>query len=274
MTTPLADNQVHAPRHIGEFVSHFFEDVGQKLSGVVHDVVEPAISDVLLEVEPFVDNLLEFTSSLRKGAELQVSQAKDSVDEVMKTVHLVVNAAGKLQTDIVTHGPEGIAFETVVEDLGLLFAPIVQQLNMSLQTAPGHDERQKAIHELLQMLGESIVQLGVKNGMEETVMRNHMDQIIPHVQAVVVLIGDLHQQHPILGNIVLFEIVTLILADLPVLGPFLTVLLGFSRRGPVKDFCFVAAYLPRRNTERQLVCRLAEAWNGLVIAAINTGGHS
>ncbi|KAJ7126397.1 hypothetical protein C8R43DRAFT_1028828 [Mycena crocata] len=94
------------------------------------------------------------------------------------------------------------AFAAVLKELKIIFPPPDQ--------APGNKERQKSVAVTLEKAGTVFVSVLAKYGMEERV-GVHWDIMRPAIRAVVVLLGDLVEQHPDLFGALL----VVIMAEIP-----------------------------------------------------------
>ncbi|KAH9921756.1 uncharacterized protein B0H18DRAFT_1019927 [Fomitopsis serialis] len=149
---------------------------------------------------------------------------------VSDTEHLkeVIAQAGDKPFDEIQHGIEKV-FADLLEELK-------EQGNVSL---------------VIRKAEEAFIRLGVQHGVPENQLRTHLDLIVKHVEDIVVTVGDLAEQHPILLETLIVSGIMLIIPESWFLRPLFG-LFGMSTEGPVAGSAaawaqgrFYGAYIPK-----------------------------
>jgi len=151
--------------------------------------------------------------------ELQIStikrRAKRSSDDSDQSPVSTDDMAGDLER----------AFEKVLEELKVMFpAP---------EKASGHEERQKVVSVALEKAGAALISVCAEHQMDEERVRSLWQTIRAAIEKLVVLLGDLVEQHPDLLSALLFTFAVMLIPEYWVLRPLLR-LFGFGPIGPVK----------------------------------------
>ncbi|PCH36329.1 hypothetical protein WOLCODRAFT_166848 [Wolfiporia cocos MD-104 SS10] len=108
--------------------------------------------------------------------------------------------------------------------------------------APSHEERQEKVSIVFSRVEEAIVHFAGERGMSEERVREFMDRIRPHIEDLIVTIGDLVEQHPVLLETLLIAGTFMLIPEGWFLRPLLR-LFGFGPEGPIKGS--VAAWSQR-----------------------------
>ncbi|KAK7681778.1 hypothetical protein QCA50_015125 [Cerrena zonata] len=210
-----------------------FGDAKQKFLDIVHGGMENPGFNFWEQTELLGQKVQKYSESLLEDAKSQVQEASGRIEEVKQIAHELIASANHLQTDMLTNG---VTTESLSQDLEDALLPILEkfyEMFPAPEQAPDHDERERAVRELLDKIEEKIIAVGTKHGLDEAVLRKHTKNILPLILKLVVLIGDLSSQHPILRNILIVTVVLLILPDSWFLRPILRVF-GFGPAGPIK----------------------------------------
>ncbi|CAL1702686.1 unnamed protein product [Somion occarium] len=233
----FTDNKSQAS-HVDDFLRYtsIFGGAKQKFLDIVKGRLEHSNFDFWKHAESLGKKMHTYTDSLLKDAASQVSSASGRIEDVKNTMHTLVSAAAHFEAAVIAHAKEGTTLEAISEDLDSAFAPILEELQKmfpSPDEATHHAERNRTIYTILAKVEDAIVRVGIKHGMNEEDLRKHIDQINIHVAKVVVLVGDLSEQHPILRDTMIFAVVTMLVPESWILKPLLRIF-GFGPRGPIK----------------------------------------
>ncbi|KAJ7853878.1 hypothetical protein B0H13DRAFT_2082005 [Mycena leptocephala] len=202
-----------------------------RLGGLSHTVVEffqqhafpksPLFrtSEVDLELEHFWQRARELGETARQYGEKLIEETAERSKDVREKIGEL-----KERMDEIVHGAKALhmagdlerAFEKVLDELKVMF-PAPDQ-------APGHEERQKVVMVALEKAGGALITVCVKHGMDEK---------RPAIEKMVVLLGDLVEQHPLLLETILITFSVMLIPEYWVLRPLLS-LFGFGPTGPVK----------------------------------------
>ncbi|PCH36328.1 hypothetical protein WOLCODRAFT_157043 [Wolfiporia cocos MD-104 SS10] len=135
------------------------------------------------------------------------------------------------------------ATKTLVELLEEQFPPPSQ--------AAGHEERKAEVAAFLSQVENTLVGWmetmgpsdshsvathgmgGVNHIVDAVDLKAHLDNIRPHIENLLVLIGDLNEQHPHIATALAAATITVVLWEVKLLRPVLD-LAGFGQKGPVK----------------------------------------
>ncbi|KAK7681792.1 hypothetical protein QCA50_015139 [Cerrena zonata] len=213
-----------------------FGDAKQKFLDIVHGGMEQTHFDFWKQANSLGQKLQKYSESLIDDAKSQVQEAAERIEEVRQIVHDLVTSVNHLHADLASHLTDDVTTESLSQDLEDALLPIVEKLHEMFPApdhAPHHDERERAVRELLDKIEEKIVAVGTKHGLDEAVLRRHIETINPLVLKLVVLIGDLSEQHPILRDMLIFTVVGLIIPESWILRPILRIF-GFGPAGPAK----------------------------------------
>ncbi|KAH7888195.1 hypothetical protein F5I97DRAFT_1805203 [Phlebopus sp. FC_14] len=167
---------------------------------------------------------------LRQAEELHHS---GKFGEVRASMEQLVNRTAALRSTLEGHN---ISLHEVSENLGVVFATIMDDLMEAFpptDEAPSHAERTAKVSYVLDEVQLAIVNLGVHHGVDEAVISDHSTVIRNHTQALVVTIGDLIEQHPMLFDMLVFSVFAMLIPEEWLLRPFLS-LFGFGPAGPLK----------------------------------------
>ncbi|ETW76308.1 hypothetical protein HETIRDRAFT_174386 [Heterobasidion irregulare TC 32-1] len=133
------------------------------------------------------------------------------------------------------------------EELARVLATIAQQIQDEFpppDKAPSHERRVEMVDDVLQRVEEVLVHVAEAYGLPAERIREDLhDRILPHVKRLVVITGDLAEQHPVLLETLLFAAVGALIPESWFLRPLLN-LFGFGPYGPVKGSA--AAWAQRR----------------------------
>jgi len=146
------------------------------------------------------------------------------------------------------------SFDEIQHDIEKVFADLLEQLKEQFpppDQAPNHAERRGNVSLVIRKTEEVFIKLGVQHGMSEKQLRMHLDPIMKHVEDIIVTIGDLAEQHPVLFETLIVSGVMLIIPESWFLRPLFR-LFGMSPEGPVAGSAaawaqrrFYGAYIPK-----------------------------
>jgi len=172
---------------------------------------------------------------------IQLDDFKDTMLELVSGVQALRAA---VQSSAQAHAT-GISLEEISEKLSVELAVILEEFKREFPSpdkATHHKEREEMISRALSKVEDSLVRV-LSFGMSEADTRAHFRVIKRHAQVLLVLTGDLAEQHPILLETLLFSGAIMCLPEMWLLRPFLG-LFGFGPYGPVKGSA--AAWAQRR----------------------------
>ncbi|KAG9308586.1 hypothetical protein JVU11DRAFT_11690 [Chiua virens] len=138
-----------------------------------------------------------------------------------------------------------ITFETLTEELEGIFMAIASELKKTPppNKAPGHTERAEMVERVMDDAEQALVNLVARHGIEQEAITSYLSALKPHIHALIVIVGDINEQHPKLLPILAFSVAALLIPESWILRPFLS-LFGFGPTGPMKGSA--AAWLQSR----------------------------
>lgn len=204
------------------------------------------VIDLGPNIQRFTDKLFHHATELYPSE--KITEFRQSVGNVTSTATALVLAAVEQ-----SGRPLDVS---ILEELGdifsVLFGDLTEMFPPSEET-PGHENRTVMINTVLGRVEESFLQLAIKYGGDEEHLKSYCTALKSDVQYIVVIIGDLAEQHPDLANALLFAAITPLLpgiaaALLPgIEGSWLLRqvlrIIGFGPLGPMKGRA--AAWLQR-----------------------------
>ncbi|KAH9946489.1 hypothetical protein B0H21DRAFT_743029 [Amylocystis lapponica] len=140
---------------------------------------------------------------------------------------------------------DAVDLQVVTKDveaaLMVLFAKLAAEFPAP-ESALRHDERVAMMSDVMTRVRGTILRVGVEHGIAEERLARHLDIMCPKIVVLIVLAGDLAEQHPVLLEGLLLAGTVLIIPEGALLRPLLAVF-GFGPLGPVKGS--VAAWVQR-----------------------------
>ncbi|KAF7352439.1 hypothetical protein MVEN_01208500 [Mycena venus] len=198
-------------RELGETVQRYGEELMEEAASHSKDV-----RNKIRELKDRMNVIVHGVTALH---ELQAATIKKrtrrSGDTGDKSLVAMNDMAGDLER----------AFEKVFEELKVLFpAP---------EKALGHEERQKVVAVALEKAGAALTTVCTRHGMDEERVAAHWETIRAAIEKLVVLLGDLVEQHPLMFETLLITFTVMLIPEYWVLRPLLRIF-GFGPIGPVK----------------------------------------
>ncbi|KAJ7230434.1 hypothetical protein GGX14DRAFT_583194 [Mycena pura] len=182
------------------------------------------------------DRARRYGGKLLKDAADKSQDVREKIGELTGRMDALLRGAAALHEELRAAATLQSA-DAVSEDLERAFAAVLEELRERFpapEKAPGHEARREAVAVALEKAGAALVGVCVKHGMDEERARQHWDGTMrPAVETVVVLLGDLVEQHPDLLEALLFTGAVVLIPDYWLLRPLLG-LFGFGPTGPVK----------------------------------------
>ncbi|KAN0100111.1 hypothetical protein V8E55_000095 [Tylopilus felleus] len=184
----------------------------------------PKISEETLQ--DHVHNLLESAAAYFR---------LDKFTDILSTMNHIVSATATFRDDI--NGvldAHNITFDILCQGLEDAFMVIIDGLEKipPPDKAPGHAERLEMFDKIMNDTTKGITNFATPYGLEDE-FSPFFSGLKPHVQSLIVTIGDINEQHPALLPVLLPIVATLLIPESWILRPFLK-LFGFGPKGPVK----------------------------------------
>ncbi|KAK7062109.1 hypothetical protein R3P38DRAFT_2833463 [Favolaschia claudopus] len=117
------------------------------------------------------------------------------------------------------------ALEKVAKELEIMFPPPDE--------ASGHEDRQRVVQVALGKAGTEVKRVCIEHGMDQERVEAHWESFSMIVEKLVVLLGDLFEQHPDLFSALFITISLMLIPESLLLRPVLS-LFGFGPLGPGK----------------------------------------
>ncbi|KAG6375254.1 hypothetical protein JVT61DRAFT_3470 [Boletus reticuloceps] len=214
--------------------------------GVIKGFVErkPTSSDFWEMAKESEKKLQDYVHDLLEAAAAYFKSTKFT--DIGSTMNHIVNTTATFRDDIKgALDARNITLDAFTKELEGVFMAIVNDLEQipHPDKAPGRAERADMVERVLDNTTEALVKLATCYGIEEEVVTTYLTALKPQVQALIVIIGDINEQHPKLFPALTFSVAVLLIPESWMLKPFLSVF-GFGPAGPVEGS--VAAWLQRR----------------------------
>ncbi|KAH9834881.1 uncharacterized protein C8Q71DRAFT_766877 [Rhodofomes roseus] len=286
-----------------DFASNIFHEV-KGIADKAHHGVNKVVSDATrrLGERATLDHFWHDTLSLGQRAQ---NYATFLVDEAAKTVDKSTAARlGHVQAMMLTivsdaedlrgviAQMQGNSVDDISHVIEKLFADLFEELKDQFPPpdhAPNHEERRGHVSLVIRRVEEVLIKFCVQHGMQEQHARARLGPIMKHVQDVVVTIGDLAEQHPVLLETILISAIMYIIPESWFLRPLFR-LFGMSPEGPIKGSAaawaqrtFYGGYIPKGSwfSHLQRAGMKAGPWmgpvkqavGGLLLAGIGTAGR-
>ncbi|KAJ7129314.1 hypothetical protein C8R44DRAFT_776488 [Mycena epipterygia] len=204
------DNFWQRLRDLGDNARHYSDDLIKNKAAELSQEVRQKITELKERMAAVAHGATVLNDELHASAKLRPRRFDDDSAESVEDI------SGDLER----------AFEVVLEELKIMF-PAPDQ-------ATGHEHRQEVVRVALEKAGAALVTVCVKYGMDEERVLVHWDKTVrPAIENMVVLLGDLAEQHPNLLEALLFSGAVMLIPNYWLLRPLLS-LFGFGPIGPVK----------------------------------------
>ncbi|KAH7888183.1 hypothetical protein F5I97DRAFT_962065 [Phlebopus sp. FC_14] len=210
-----------------------------------------AIEDLLSRSQPLVnfwDHARTLGAALEHFVREMLRQAgdiyhTDKFDEVRVSMEKLVNGTAVLRATLELHNVTADALSEELQDIFQVILDELQEAFPSPEKAPSHDQRKVIVAHVLDRVEIALMDLGVRHGVDEQVIRGHFSVIRRPIEAITVTVGDLSEQHPDLVAMLMFSVAVMLIPEYWLLRPFLSIF-GFGPTGPVKGSA--AAWMQRR----------------------------
>ncbi|KAJ6515470.1 hypothetical protein C8R45DRAFT_854738 [Mycena sanguinolenta] len=189
------------------------------------------------------DAARKYGQKLLEDAAATSQDVREKIEEMKDHVQTVIGGAVALHAQTSTKNmrvrrasDEKAETATLGEDLERAFGKVLEELQMIFpapEEAPGHEEREKRVVIALEKAGAELKAVCAKHGMDEDFVASQWETIRGAIEKLVVLIGDLVEQHPNLLSALLFTVAVMLIPEYWVLRPVLGVF-GFGPIGPGK----------------------------------------
>ncbi|KAH9931417.1 uncharacterized protein B0H18DRAFT_989174 [Fomitopsis serialis] len=214
--------------------------MNKALSDAIHHLGE------LDTPEQFWEHMLSLGHHAQDYAASLVHEAVQEVDatavaqlrQFQYVIQVVVSDTEDLKEVIAQAGDK--PFDEIQHGIEKVFADLLEQL-----------KGQGNVSLVIRKAEEAFIRLSVQDGMSEMQLRTHLDPIMKHVEDIVVTIGDLVEQHPVLLETLIVSGIMLTIPESWLLRPLFR-LFGMSTEGPVAGSAaawaqrrFYGAYIPK-----------------------------
>lgn len=197
--------------------------------------IELSTWDVVLA---FADDALRVANEILDEA-AQEFNVTGQIDDLRTTFNDILTISGEIREHITEVTQQGLTLDQISDELGLVLDGVLSYLQKAFpppDQAPSHEERQKLVTTVLDMTEQGFLDLLRKYGMSEDgleLIRESFDRLKPHIEKLVVITGDLIEQHPDLFAALMFAGAVMLIPESWILRPFLFVM-GFGPDGPIK----------------------------------------
>ncbi|CCM02528.1 uncharacterized protein FIBRA_04630 [Fibroporia radiculosa] len=177
----------------------------------------------------------QFTEALIDGAAASYPDAAKQLQEFQTVLARVVSGAQELHAQFSTSAAQDGSKDDFNADLQQFLKKLLKDLQTAFpppEKALGHTERVETVSKVLAEAQHAIMQFAIKHGIQEEHLHSHLTEFVGHLGTLIVLMGDITEQHPVLSSIVISAVLALLVRPL-ILRPFLR-LLGFGLLGPTE----------------------------------------
>ncbi|KAF8128198.1 hypothetical protein EV363DRAFT_1341128 [Boletus edulis] len=235
-----------SPSYILEGIQNAFLPPAFRMTGLIKAVAEPkpTSSDFWEIAKESEKKLQDYVHDLLEAAAAYFKSTKFT--DIESSMNHIVNTTATFRDDIKgALDAHNITLDAFTKELEGVFMAIVNELEQipPPDKAPSHAERAEMVDKVLDNTTQGLVKLAVRYGIKEEVVTIYLDALKPQVQALIVVVGDINEQHPQLLPALAFSVAVMLIPESWILRPFLSVF-GFGPAGPVKGS--VAAWLQRR----------------------------
>jgi len=204
-------------------------------------------SDIWEIANKLGDSVLQYTYTILRYAAHSNVDAAGRIHDFENTMKQVCLSTTRFRYEI-QRGAQarGLTLDNISEMLSAEMATLLAELKAEFPSpdeADHHKERGQMVHSALLKMEEGVVRVSTRCGVPESNARAYFRNIEPHLLRVIVTVGDLVEQHPVLLETLLFSGAILILPEMWFLRPILSIF-GFGPSGPVKGSS--AAWMQRR----------------------------
>lgn len=176
----------------------------------------------------------QYADALIRDAAIASSAVAEQLDHFKNTIENLVSVTVDLRAEVQNATASyGLTIDNFSDMLSTELDRVLEELQDKFpppNKANHHEERVEIILMVLLKVEESLVRVAGQCGIEEAVTRAHFQNIKPLVQDVLVVAGDLREQHPILLETIL---VSGMLPEAWFLRPVLRIF-GFGPPGLIK----------------------------------------
>jgi len=217
--------------------SHIIESI-KNMTGAIQTSVEPKLSqpDFWRMVKEYEESFQEHVSSLLQDAAKQLEPIGATFTDVSSAMNNIVNATATFRNDIAgvleVHQITHDAFSEEIQAVFMVVANDMEKIPFPDQ-APGHAERQKMVDKIFNDTASALADLAVGYGIDVDTVETYLHVLKPPIYTIVIAIGDVNEQYPLLLPSLLFCIVAPLIGELWVLRPVLR-LFGFGPAGPIR----------------------------------------
>jgi len=202
------------------------------LPDIPSDFWENAKSSIGDFVQDHTRDLLRNAVALYPAVAEQIEKSKAIVNDVVEAVVQFRNVAMDHSTNSSLDG--------ISDELENSFNSIIKLLQEEFpppDQAPTHEERALMVSRVLTHVENTTVEVLSKYDVNEDHIRSLFHKLGPIIQDLVVVIGDIAEQHPMLIEMLVLPILIEVIAaaaEAWFLRPLLISVFGFGRYGPIK----------------------------------------
>jgi len=189
-------------------------------------------SDFWIKASELGDMLHDYTAYKLEDISNQY-KIIDKITDLKNATNTLVQGIRDLMP-VIEKSASGIDFEKAREDLESRLSMIPKLLKEEFpepSKAPSHEDRVKFFDRVFEIASAEVVTVLGKFGMEKDEVIEKLNRIEPPLKKVIVTIGDIIEQHPILLEVLVIS-TTILTVEIVFMRPLLS-LLGFSPVGPV-----------------------------------------
>jgi len=179
----------------------------------------------------------QYTSDILNDAAISYATAAGKIDCFKQSMNHVVSNTGELRREIERKArARGMTLHNISEMLSNELAVVIEELKNEFPPpdhAEHHEDRVKIISRALVKVEDAVVRVSKAVGVPEAKVRSCFGDIEIHLRDVLVVTGDLAEQHPIILETLAFSVAILVLPESALLKPIIRIF-GIGPAGPIK----------------------------------------
>ncbi|KAL1718613.1 hypothetical protein EV715DRAFT_263833 [Schizophyllum commune] len=247
-------------------IEHWWHGVEDGATSLGHDfghTIEPAVDAVGVELDNFAHTVENAANAVAKeidGVQAKFPDVRETIERLVDAVQTTVDGAAQLRlamnNDEVSDAAgdeaskealhQANVLEVVEQAVGLamqaVFDAAMAEIATPLEGAPTHETRLRAVAAMVGNATDAVLGVLVDLGADEAQTKEVLGHIAGAILDIVVLVGDLQEQHPVLFETAVFIVVAAVIPEDWLLSRLLEIM-GFGLLGPVKGSA--AAWMQR-----------------------------
>jgi len=194
---------------------------------------------------PSWETIVASTNEVVKAAGESLSAAArqfnvtGKIEDLESTLNSILATSSKIRGQMAELTQQGLTLDHISDELGVIFNGILVSLGKTFplsDQAPSPTERLEMVAAALGTANQALLDFAREHGMSQDgleSLRESFGLLIPHIEHLVVITGDLIQENPVLFNTLISCVAGMVIPEAWILRPLLSVL-GYGLYGPIK----------------------------------------